>query len=109
MSMDAVPASIVHNVRRIENTASKILKSGFILIFKIQQCQLSGGLGKYFPEDARAFNYVGLLNPRRWRGKRIHHGVGLCVVCRLEKGETEEKVVRVAFVVGFMVKMELIM
>ena len=104
--MEAIPAAIVDNAQQIKTTASKILNMDlFYQFLRSRDTGWATASKKNLLEDASAFDCmldcVGSLNPRHWRGKQLHHGVGLCVVCCLEKIEREEKIVCVAYVVGF--------
>jgi hypothetical protein len=80
MTMDAVFSTIVTNGRAlIQLTIRSIKYIDFYINLMNQEKSFNSGLETNMRKAACSLGGVVSLNPRRWRGKRLHHhGGGVC-------------------------------
>ncbi len=80
MAMDAVLATIVTGGQaRLENTQRLINLINNYFNLLILPKPFDRGLGMNMSKAAHHSDGVDSLNPRRWRGERLHHrGGGVC-------------------------------
>jgi hypothetical protein len=80
--MDAILAIIADGGRaiiEIYREAVEIIFFSFNLQFNTKPFE--GDLGQPLPQRRPGVGYARPTKPCRWRGKRLHHGGGLCDLC----------------------------
>jgi hypothetical protein len=77
--MDAVLATIVTGGRALIQLNIRLIRIYFYINLMNQTKSFDSGLGTNMRKAARPSGGVVSSNPRRWRGKQLHHhGGGVC-------------------------------